>query len=175
MTSSSFEVLQLNHLENSPGVGSLEMKRMDELCSSHWLWHLTKGRAEGHSLCVLSNDWSFTHAWWSVVGELGNRTKQELGNTESWTLGRELWHNPGNARKQKTGNGWEGREGYWGINRKQRWMDQKDLNLKWIFDKCRVEKRQKSKTKGIWLEMRKNWGKLSFRREDSSYELQQQR
>lgn len=38
-------------------------------------------------------------------------------------------------------------------------------------DKRRVEKRQKSKTRGMQLKMRKNSGKLSLRREDSSYKL----
>lgn len=54
------------------------------------------------------------------------------------------------------------------------WMDiERDQNLKSSFDKCRVQKRQNSKAKGIWLKMSKNWVKLLFRREDSNYELQQ--
>lgn len=54
------------------------------------------------------------------------------------------------------------------------WMDiERDQNLKSSFDKCRVEKRQNSKAKEIWLKMSKNWVKLLFRREDSNYELQQ--
>ena len=52
------------------------------------------------------------------------------------------------------------------------WMDtERDQNLKWAFDTCRVEKGQKSKGKGTWVKMSRNWGKRLFRREDSGHEL----
>lgn len=47
---SSFEVLQLNNLENSSELGFSELNSVDEICSSCWLWHLAHEKAEKHCL-----------------------------------------------------------------------------------------------------------------------------
>lgn len=42
---------------------------------------------------------------------------------------------------------------------------ERNQKLKWAFDTCRVKKGQKSKGKGIWFKMSRNWGKKLFRRQ----------